>query len=693
MKQILILVLLLVSLFSADINQTLVNETNATFYKTLLKQLDKEDTDYKLQTTLLSKIASTLEEEIRPFTPKDFEIKNEEQFIDLFYKINLLLAEARVREKEIEEIQNQLEDLWNDISSEENASLTLQLEYAYYEHQKRFNEKFVKYVNEHYTQWLDILLEELLKVRFEPQKAKKRIKSAAKEIARINKQLRKYQVELERWKILEAEDKAFQVQKKIDELLKKREKYSQEFIKGKLSLFFSALQQKDEKALRLQKEIVRFAQENTITPYLPESLELTLSYMLQQGLGNWKAYLLGLKEQAIAYLNNNSVIGIPLYKFAQGLGVFLIFLFLRRLFTFVVLRSVRRFVRFTKTEIDDNLIQIFEGPLKFTFIIIGFYFGLKIAGVENATSAKIMRSFIIFVVFWVLYNAVHVLDEVVYGFARKFGKELYREIGAFFIKTLKIFIFAVGLVSILQEWNINVSAFIASLGLGGLAFALAAKDTASNLFGGLSILADRALKIDDWIKVGDVEGTVEEIGLRTTKIRTFEKSLVTVPNQIIANNPIENFSRRSVRRIKMRIGVVYSTTQEQIQAIVKDIRKMLQHHPQISQKHTLLVFFDQFNDSDLSIFIYCFTNTANWAKYLAIREDINLRIMEIVQKHGSDFAFPSESIYVEKFPFELPTQENLSSKEEKESNDNEPNERVKPNLPKEKPQFLKEDKR
>ncbi|NPA03251.1 MAG: mechanosensitive ion channel family protein [Epsilonproteobacteria bacterium] len=395
--------------------------------------------------------------------------------------------------------------------------------------------------------------------------------------------------------------------------------------------------------------------------------------MLQNRLGSWQAYLLTLKEQFLTYLNNNSIIGVPLYKFAQGLGVFLIFLLLRRLFTFIVLRSVRKFVSFTKTSLDDNLIQIFEGPLKFTFIIIGLYFALKIAGITNATSAKIMRSLIIFVVFWVIFNAVHVLDEVVYGFARKFGKELYREIGAFFIKTLKIFIFAVGLVSILQEWNINVSAFLASLGLGGLAFALAAKDTASNLFGGLSILADRALKIDDWIKVGDVEGTVEEIGLRTTKIRTFEKSLVTVPNQIIANNPIENFSRRSVRRIKMRIGLVYSTSREQMKAIVRDIRKMLQHHPNISKKATLLVNFDQFNDSDLSIFIYCFTNTANWAKYLSIREDINLKIMEIVERHGSDFAFPSESIYVEKFPFESPT-----SSSPKESN-----KQAKPNLPKE----------
>ena len=243
------------------------------------------------------------------------------------------------------------------------------------------------------------------------------------------------------------------------------------------------------------------------------------------------------------------------------------------------------------------------------------------------------------------------LEGPIYRFAKKFGKDMYREIGAFFVKTLKIFVFSVGLVAILQEWSINVSAFIASLGLGGLAFALAAKDTASNLFGGLTILADNALKIDDWIKVGSVEGTVEEIGLRTTKIRTFEKSLVTVPNQIIANNPIENFSRRGIRRIKMRVGLTYSTSRETMQKILNDIKSMLKSHPGIAQDATMLVNFDEMQDSSLSIFIYTFTNTAVWSEYMKIREDVNLKIMQIVEKYeDADFAFPSQSIYVEKIP-------------------------------------------
>jgi MscS family membrane protein len=135
--------------------------------------------------------------------------------------------------------------------------------------------------------------------------------------------------------------------------------------------------------------------------------------------------------------------------------------------------------------------------------------------------------------------------------------------------------------------------------------------------------------------------------MRTTKVRSFGKSLITVPNQIIANNPIENFSRRGVRRIKLHIGLTYDTSSQQMRTIVEEIKYMLHTHNEISKKETLLVNFDSFGDSSLNIFIYTFTSTANWLKYLDIREDIHLKIMHIVEANNSAFAFPSHSIYME----------------------------------------------
>ena len=201
-------------------------------------------------------------------------------------------------------------------------------------------------------------------------------------------------------------------------------------------------------------------------------------------------------------------------------------------------------------------------------------------------------------------------------------------------------------MAVLQTFGINVSAFIASLGLGGLAFALAAKDTAANLFGGFAILTDNIFKIGDWVKIGSVEGIVEDIGMRTTKIRAFDKRLIVVPNATIANSAVDNFSRRDRRRITMRVGLTYSTSTQTMQKILKEIREMLQNHPQI-HKEPLFVYFDEFGDSSLDLFFYLFTKTAVWEEYLQIREDINLKIIEIVHRNGSDFAFPSQSVYFE----------------------------------------------
>ncbi|WP_457600388.1 mechanosensitive ion channel family protein [Hydrogenivirga sp.] len=366
-------------------------------------------------------------------------------------------------------------------------------------------------------------------------------------------------------------------------------------------------------------------------------------------MGDLKEALQSLQD----YLNY-VVLGIPLYRIALAILVFLLSVVFRKLFILIVLRYVHRFTRRTATRVDDIVFSVFSRPVSFIIVILGAALSLKILGVENTAVFKVLKTLGLFVVFWAFYNLVVAFEDYFYRFAEKFGKEFSREVGGFFIKVSKAFVIVVGGVAVLQEWGINVSALLASLGLGGLAFALAAKDTAANLFGGLTVLADKSMKVGDWIKIGDVEGIVEDIGLRTTKIRSFEKSLITVPNQVLANRSLENFSRRKVRRIKMTIGVTYDTDRERMVRILEDIRDMLRNHPCIAKDQLLMVYFTEFGDSSLNIFIYCFTNTAKWAEYLSIREDVNLKIMEIVERHGSSFAFPSRSVYVEKLPGNTP---------------------------------------
>jgi len=338
---------------------------------------------------------------------------------------------------------------------------------------------------------------------------------------------------------------------------------------------------------------------------------------------------------------------IPLGNFIMAILVFLFFLFLRRFFTLIIIGSVQKAAKHTVNHYDDRIILALKGPMRFTFILIGLHLFFLLIFKETQVIKDILSGLIIYTIFWTIISIVDALRGMFQHATGKFNPDLAKEMGEFILKIVKIFIGSIGLAAILQIWGINVTALIASLGLGGLAFALAAKDTASNLFASFALLADKSIRIGEWIKVKGIEGRVEDIGMRTTKIRSFQKSLITVPNQILANNPIENFSRRGIRRIKMHIGLTCNTTTKQVTHIISEIEQMLHSHEGISQKDTLLVHFDSFGDSSLNILIYTFTATSNWKQYLITREDIHIKIMHIVEKNNSGFAFPSQSIYVE----------------------------------------------
>jgi MscS family membrane protein len=343
---------------------------------------------------------------------------------------------------------------------------------------------------------------------------------------------------------------------------------------------------------------------------------------------------------------------IPLANFILAVLVFLFILLLRKIFTKILLVFLQNLSKYSKTYYDDKIISALKSPIRFGFIIIGLHLFFILIFKETEIIKNILNTLVVYTIFWAILAILEALRGLVYRATGKFNSDLSKEIGDFIVAILKILISGIGLGAMLQVWGINVTALVASLGIGGLAFALAAKDTAANLFGSFALLADKSIRIGEWIKVDGVEGVVEDIGMRTTKIRSFQKSLITVPNHIVANNPIENFSRRGIRRIKMHIGLTYSTNSEQIVQIIDAIKLMLEQHEGISQKDSLMVNFDSFGDSALNIFIYTFTKTANWAKYLEIREDIHLKIMKIVEENGSSFAVPSQSIYVEQLPSE-----------------------------------------
>lgn len=344
-------------------------------------------------------------------------------------------------------------------------------------------------------------------------------------------------------------------------------------------------------------------------------------------------------------------LGFPVAHITIAFTIFFVTLLLKNTIAFILLKPLKTIAKRTKTKTDDKLILVIEEPLKLSIVLVGAYFAtlwLPFSNFDRAVDLFI-KSFVTFMIFWILYRIVDSFSNLFNFFSSKFGKELNVDVQHFMVKAMRVLIIALGVMAILQEWGINVSAFVASLGLGGLAFALAAKDTIANLFGSLVIFSDRPFKVGDWIETPVVEGTIEEIGIRSTKVRTFAQALVSVPNATLANTPITNWSRMGKRRVKTRLGLTYTTTVSQMQTILIEIKTMLKEHPDIHQE-TILVSFDEFDSSALSIFLYFFTKTTVWLEYLHVREDVNFKIMEIVARNGAQFAFPSQTLYVESLP-------------------------------------------
>ena len=346
-----------------------------------------------------------------------------------------------------------------------------------------------------------------------------------------------------------------------------------------------------------------------------------------------------------------TILGFPITPIGIGITIFLGALIFKNILANILLKPLKSIARRSHTHLDDKLISVIEPPLKLTIVLLGAYIATLWLPFKtfDVVVDLFLKTFITFIIFWILYRVVDTFSNLFNFFSTKFGKELNEDIQDFMTRTLRILIIALGIMAILQEWGINVSAFVASLGLGGLAFALAAKDTVANLFGSLVIFSDRPFKVGDWIETPVVEGTIEEIGIRSTKVRTFAQALVSVPNATIANTPITNWSRMGKRRIKTRLGLTYTTSVEQLQAILQEIRQMLALHPDIHPE-TIIVNFDEFESSALSIYLNFFTNTIVTTEYLNVREDVNFKIMQIVSSHGASFAFPSQSLYVESLP-------------------------------------------
>ncbi len=365
--------------------------------------------------------------------------------------------------------------------------------------------------------------------------------------------------------------------------------------------------------------------------------------------------------QEILHVWESGVLGTNLSEIFIAIGIFLLFLLARRLFFRTTIASLKVLTKKTKTDIDDQVMEAIEYPLEFAFVVVGLYVAGQFVHLSETLDfilTQVVRSLIAMTIFWALYRVVDPLSNLFDRAIGFFGSaSMHDTVKGFFVKMLKAVIVCLGIAAIFQEWGFNVAAVLGSLGLVGMAVALGAQDFIKNMFAGLTIFLDRMFEKGNWIRTPDVEGNVEEIGFRATKIRQFDKALVTIPNSKLASEALINFSRMTQRRIYWKIGVEYRTTHEQLQLIIQDINEYVHKDAAFEtnpKKTKTFVFLDAFGPSSIDIMLYCFTKTTVWGEWLAIKQSLAYRIKEIVEGHGAAFAFPSTSLYVETLPFGKP---------------------------------------
>ncbi len=350
-------------------------------------------------------------------------------------------------------------------------------------------------------------------------------------------------------------------------------------------------------------------------------------------------------------LFDQSFAGISLGRMVLAGSVLLLTLLLRNLVAQLLARTLVATARRTAGEMDDMLLDKLKRPTSFLVLIAGLWLATSLLALPTepvnlaAGAEEAIRLLFIINIGWFLFNLIGLFDAWLGHWAKKTESTLDDHLLPFIRKGLRAFVVVMIALMFAQTLGYPISGLLASLGIGGLAVALAAKDSLSNIFGSLMIILDRPFQIGDWVKAGDVEGTVEEIGFRSTRIRTFAKTLITIPNNTLTNLAINNFSEMPKRRIKMSVGISYATTTAEMRDAVERIRSLLRAHPAIDQEFFLVNFTD-FGASSLDILVYCFTRTTAWGEYLEARQDVCLKIMDILEEMGLEIAFPSRTIYL-----------------------------------------------
>lgn len=342
-------------------------------------------------------------------------------------------------------------------------------------------------------------------------------------------------------------------------------------------------------------------------------------------------------------------------------GLLVSWFLLRRIFSSVLSRVVYRLIKkrsenLTVTEFLDLLRSPFEAFLTLLIVYTALSF-LKFPDWWNLAPIsrfglrfillKAYQVAIIIVVTWMAMRFVDFFTLVSMRRAERTKSPIKSQLAPFAKEVIKVGLFIIGIFVILgAAFSLDVSSIIAGLGIGGLAVALAGKESLENLFASFTIFLDRPFVVGDAVQVGDIQGTVEKVGFRSTRIRTLDKSFLTLPNKMLTDQPLDNLTQRRFRRARYFIGLPYHTPPATVKAICQDILQIIKENP-LTNAELSQVRFTDFGESSLNIMILYFAEAAVWEEFNAIKEEINYQIMDIVHKHGVTLAYPTRTIHLE----------------------------------------------
>ena len=310
----------------------------------------------------------------------------------------------------------------------------------------------------------------------------------------------------------------------------------------------------------------------------------------------------------------------------------------------------------------DSFVKAFNHPIQTFLWILAFYSFIVLSPLnpfsQHPAFDKILRSSLIICLIWGVYNLCDAGHGLIMQLLKRSSLHIDETLAEMISALAHMVCVMFGIVLVANEWNYDITAFVASLGIGAMAIAFAAKDSLANIFGSLVIITERPFVIGDWISANNVEGIVESITFRSTCIRTFYQELVYVPNNLLSNTPIINYTQRQKYRIQFMLGLTYSTTREQMQEVCQQIRNLCERLDEIYNDGIDVNFFE-FGDSSLNIRIVCYAKAPNNSVYLRAREKFNLEVMKILEENGVSCAFPSRSVYFETpIPEAVPAQKN-----------------------------------